>query len=163
MRKPASREFFSASVESCETEVCFLHIQHIGTNVWLPRMHNVPPDVDFESSRSPSKSESWNNPNLHCCAAIPTWQHCLNSQVWWMWEIKRDYRLSQALLHLVIARASLFTDHKISGLPVRVKYWHFRTIYEQTVDNSPTDPISSSLNWWSSMHSVATLKNCWVV
>ena len=35
-------------VELCETEFCFLHIQLIGTNVWLPKMHNVPPDVDFE-------------------------------------------------------------------------------------------------------------------
>ena len=33
MRKHASREIISASVELCETEVCFLHIQLIGTNV----------------------------------------------------------------------------------------------------------------------------------
>ena len=33
MRKPASREINSASVELCETEVCFLHIQLMGTNV----------------------------------------------------------------------------------------------------------------------------------
>ena len=36
-----------------------------------------------------------------------------------------------SLVHVVTARANLFT---------------FRTICEQTVDNSPTDPISSSLN-----------------
>ena len=52
---PASKEMISDSVELCETEVCFLHIQLIGTNVWLPKMHNVPPEVDFESSRSPAK------------------------------------------------------------------------------------------------------------
>ena len=45
----------SDSVELFETEICFLHIQLIGTNVWIPKMHNVPPDVDFESSRSPAK------------------------------------------------------------------------------------------------------------
>ena len=33
MRKPASREMISSSVELCETEVCFLHIQLTGTNV----------------------------------------------------------------------------------------------------------------------------------
>ena len=33
MRKPASREINSASVELCETEICFLHIQLLGTNV----------------------------------------------------------------------------------------------------------------------------------
>ena len=52
MRKPASREIISASVELCETEVCFLHIQLIGTNVWLPNMHRIPPYVYFESSTS---------------------------------------------------------------------------------------------------------------
>ena len=33
MRKPASREIISASVELCETEVCFLYIQLIGKRV----------------------------------------------------------------------------------------------------------------------------------
>ena len=58
MRKPASREIISASVELCATEVCLLHIRLIGTNVRLPKMQRIPPDVDFESSRSPAKSES---------------------------------------------------------------------------------------------------------
>ena len=62
MRKPASREIISASVELCETDVCFLHIQFLGRNVWLSNMHKSTPDVDFESSRSPAKSESWNSP-----------------------------------------------------------------------------------------------------
>ena len=72
---PVSKEMISGSVELCETEVCFLHIQLIGTNVWLPKMQNV--HVDFKSSRSPAKSESWNSPNLHCLAVFPTWQCCL--------------------------------------------------------------------------------------
>ena len=38
MRKPASKEF--------------LHIQLVGTNVWLPKMHRSPLDLDFESSKS---------------------------------------------------------------------------------------------------------------
>ena len=60
MRKTASRGISSAYVELCETDVCFLHIQLIGTNVRLPKMQRVsPPDVDFESSRSlAAKSES---------------------------------------------------------------------------------------------------------
>ena len=33
IRKPASREKTSDSVELCETDVCFMHIQLIGTNV----------------------------------------------------------------------------------------------------------------------------------
>ena len=58
MRIPASREMISASVELCETEVCFLHIQLTDTNVCLPKIHKIPTDVDFESSRSHAKSES---------------------------------------------------------------------------------------------------------
>ena len=80
-----------------------------------------------------------------------------------MYEIKRATRMSQNFVHFVIARASLFTDHKISSLPIRARYKRFRTICEQTVDNSPTDSFSSSLSWWSSMHGNATLKNCWIV
>ena len=125
IRGPASREIISASVELWETEVCFLHIQLIGTNVWVPKMHKIPPDVDFEPSKSQAKSESWNNPNLHCCAVFPTWQYCLNSLVWWLLGLKRAKRLSPALVHCVMARASLFTDNKISGLPVRDKLQAF--------------------------------------
>ena len=50
---PASKEMISASVELCETEVCFLHLQLVGTNVWLRKMHR------------------------HCFVVFPTWQYCL--------------------------------------------------------------------------------------
>ena len=43
-------------------------------------------------------------------------------------NIKRNNRLSQTMVHFVIDRASLFTDHRISDLPIRAKYNHFRTI-----------------------------------
>ena len=79
-----------------------------------------------------------------------------------MYEINRFRRLSQTLVHFVIDRASLFTDHRISGRPIRVKYKHFRTIWEHTSDNSPTDSNSFSLKWWSSMHGVDTLWSCCV-
>ena len=70
---PASRKIItSESVELCETDVCFLHIQLTGTKVRLPKIHMTPPEVDFESSRSPAKSESWNNQSLQCCALFPT-------------------------------------------------------------------------------------------
>ena len=68
--------------------------------------------------------------------------------------INRFRRLSQALVHFVMDRASLFTDHRISGRPFRAKYKHFRRIWEHTFDKSPADFNSSSLKWWSSMHGV---------
>ena len=52
-----------------------------------------------------------------------------------------------------------YGQSKISCLPIRAKCRHFRTICEQTLDNSPTDPTSSS----KSRHGVATLNNCRVV
>ena len=38
------------------------------------------------------------------------------------YEINRFRRLSQALVHFVIDRANLFTDHRISGRPILAKY-----------------------------------------
>ena len=43
-----------------------------------------------------------------------------------MYEINRFKLLSQALVHFVIDRASLFTDHRISGLTSRAKYKTFQ-------------------------------------
>ena len=37
-------------------------------------------------------------------------------------EMNRFRRLSQALVHFVMDRASLFTDHRISGRPIRAKF-----------------------------------------
>ena len=68
IRNPVSRETISDFVELCETQVCFLHISLTGTNVRLPKMHRIPPEVDVESSRSPAKSEFWKNP---VCNAAP--------------------------------------------------------------------------------------------
>ena len=129
----------------------------------FPKIHRDPPQVDFESSRSPVKSENWKNSYLQFSALFPTCHYCSNSLVRWTQEIKRTKRSSQALVHIVAARASLFADHKISGLPVRAKCRHLRTIWEQTFDNSRTDHHSSSLNWRSSRHGVETLYGCWVV
>ena len=50
-----------------------------------------------------------------------------------MQEINLAKLLSQALLHLVKALAKQFTDHEMSGLPMRAKYKHFRTIFESTL------------------------------
>ena len=41
------REKLSASVELCQTEVCFLHIQLVSTNVRLPKVQRMLPDVDL--------------------------------------------------------------------------------------------------------------------
>ena len=53
-----------------------------------------------------------------------------------MHEVKRANRLSHALVHLVIDRASLVTDPKISGLQIRAKYRHFRSLETNPIDNA---------------------------
>ena len=50
IRKPASNDMISDSVELWDTDVCLLHIQLMVTNVRLPKMHKIASEVDFESS-----------------------------------------------------------------------------------------------------------------
>ena len=152
---PAFKEMISDSVELCETEVCFWHIQLNGTNVWLPKMHNVPPEVDFESKIS-AKSESWNSPNLHCFAVFHTWQYCCIRLCDECRRSNDSIACHKLWTILCLIVQVLFTDHRISGLPIRAKYKHFRTNWDDAFDNFPTDFNSSSLKWWSSMHGVDT-------
>ena len=103
-----------------------MSIQLTGTNVRLPKMHNIPPEVAFGI------------PNISCkigvlersrSALLGSVSHmtiffvvtCMMNA-----KIKQDYCLSQALGHCVIDRANLFNDHRISGLPIRAKYEYFR-------------------------------------
>ena len=58
-----------------------------------------------------------------------------------------EFRVSQACVHLVTARASLFTDQRMSGRPIRAMYKHLNTIWEQTSDTSPLYSNSSFLIW----------------
>ena len=50
----------------------------------------------------------------------------------------------------------VYCPQSIGSTKIRSRYGHFRTICDQTVDNSPTDPFSLSFQWWSSKHGVAT-------
>ena len=79
------------------------------TNVRLPKIQKILPEFDLVSSRSPAKSQSWNKPNRQCWAVFPTWQHFWQSFVWWMSEIRRAKRLSQALVHFVHEQICLLT------------------------------------------------------
>ena len=117
----------------------------MGTNVRLPKRHKSRPKVDFESSRSPTKSESWNKSNRPCWAVFPTWQYCRWSFVWSMYAIKRANRLSQAPVHCVTARVNLFTDQTMSSLPIRAKYKHYKSILLTLLQLIPVPP--SARTW----------------
>ena len=56
--KPSSHKIICASVLLCETAICFLQDQPLNTNVRLPKMHKILPEVDFKTARSPAGSES---------------------------------------------------------------------------------------------------------
>ena len=57
--------------------------------------------------------------------------------------------LPQALVNCVTAGANLFTDPKLSSLPIRANNKKFRTNWEHTFGNSPTVSTSSLLGLWS--------------
>ena len=180
IRKPASQEIISDSVEPWDTDVSFLHIQLIGTNVPLPKIHKIPPEVDFEYSRSPAKSESWNNDpcfpltrlsvitcvinvgNQTSKASVTSscpFGDCSCKFVYRPENVKSTNACPNTRIlktfcgqfaiyfhaHVVTARASLFTDQRMSSLPIRAEYKHSNTICEHTFDNSPTDSSSSFL------------------
>ena len=91
-----------------------LHIELMRTNVRLPNIHKIPlTEADSESSRSPTKSESWNEPNRQCWAVLPTWQYCRLWLLWWMYEINFAKRLSQAYVHLVTDLANLYRPKNV--------------------------------------------------
>ena len=48
----------------------------------------------------------------------------------------------------------------MSGLSIRAKYKHFKTIWEHTFGNAPNDSSSSFLNIWSSKQGFETMYSC---
>ena len=139
IRHLASREICSSSVELCETHVCFLHIQLIGTNVWLPNTPQCSTWRWFRIFKISCKIRSLNFSQLTllCSVSHMTILFVLNCAM-----NVRDQTRQMFCLKLwsifVIARASLLTDHRISGLPIRAKYRHVKTMCGHTSDNFPT-------------------------
>ena len=111
IRCPASREMISDSVDLWETDVCFLHIQLPGTDVLLPKIHKTLPEVDFESSRSLAKSDSW---ITQVYSAVPCSPHdnIDDSHLCDEDELNFVCRLSHAWVHFVTDLANLFTDRQ---------------------------------------------------
>ena len=66
------------------------------------------------------------NQNLETVPVCIVWQYYPHDNIVCIHkydeEMNRFRRLSQALVHFVMDRASLFTDHRISGRPIRAKF-----------------------------------------
>ena len=132
-----------------------------GTNVRLPKIHKTPlPRLTLKpQSRQQSPSLGINPVDnaepcyphdnivgIHLCCEctkpiLPIVCHMPESILW-------------LLLHIC------WQTTRMSGLPIRARYKHFKTICEHACDSSPTDSSSSCLNWWSSKQRLETLKNC---
>ena len=146
MRKHASREIISASVELCENEVCFLHIQLIGTNVRLPNLHRIPPDVDFESSKVSCKIRSLET-NLVCIVVLrfhttilPVFNCVMNVRG----ETRQTFVTSFCPLCDRTNKFVYLLSNVRSTNSCQIQ--SFQNNCEETLDNSPTDPFSSSVN-----------------
>ena len=93
--------------------------------------------------------QNQNPETILICIVVQCFQHDIIARIHShdeRYEIRRAKRLSHALVRFVTERANLFISNKISSLTIRAKYRHFRTICEQTVDNSPAVSFSSSLS-----------------
>ena len=81
---PASKEMFLILLNCAKLKFVSY------TSNWLEQMYDFQNRTMFHQKwisnlqDLPAKSESWNSPNLHCLAVLPTWQYCLYSHVWWM-------------------------------------------------------------------------------
>ena len=135
MRRPASEEKTSDSVEPCETEICFLHIQLMGTNVRLPKFQRVSSTVDLESSKisdslelwdtdvcfwhptdgnkRSTSEDTWTSPRSMLRESSQSAMPCCISPHASIVCNKRVNRLSHDLVQFVTARVNLFTDHKV--------------------------------------------------
>ena len=153
MRKPASGEITSDSVELCDTEVCFLHIQLLGKNVWLPKMHNVPPEVDFESSRSPAKSESWNNTNRQMLRRITHMTILKVITRVMSVEIQRAKRLPQLVQVCVQTKECQAYQF---GPNIGIS----RRFESKLLTILQAFPVLPFRTWWSSRHGIETLYKC---
>ena len=108
MRNPASRETTSDSIELCETEVCFLHIQPPRTNVRRPKMHWI--HTRKRLCRFPQSLNLRTIPDDNAVLYYPHGNIVCDHLYY-----ERDQRakhFAQALVHFVTARSSLFTDQQ---------------------------------------------------
>ena len=123
------------------SEKCIMFLQK-----WILNPQDLPQNSSLETVPICIRLQCFPHDNIVCIHMYDEYMKSIDSSV-----------CHKLLVHFVIDRASLFTDHRISGRPTRAKYKHFKTIWEHVFDNFPTDFYSSSLKWWSSIQGVDTL------
>ena len=133
MRKPASKEINSDSVELCERLKFVSYTSNLCERTfYIQRYVQFLPRSIF-SVQGPQQSESLGIIPLHCVVLYYPHDNIVDSHS--CDECTRSNEpsvRSHALIHFVTARASLITDDRMSGLPFAANYKYFRTICEHT-------------------------------
>ena len=156
MRKPASKETFSDSVELWDTEVCFLHIQLIGTNVRLPKIHRILPRLIWNLQ---GLQQSLSLGTIPIDSAVPHYTHgnivgkhmcddCKRSNV-----LRVCHMLGSILWLLVQVCFQTKECQAYQTVPCRSIPRQFMIILWTILRSCP---VSSFLKWWSSKHGVET-------
>ena len=154
---PASKEMICDSVQLCETEVCFLHIQFMGTN-----MYDFQKCTMFLQKWILNLQDLLRSQSLETVPVCIVWQYYTHDNIVFF-HVYDEFLKSNdsgvchmlwSILWWILQVCSLTREYQVFQ---RAKYKHFRTIWEQTFDSFPTDFNSSSLKWWSSMQGVDTL------
>ena len=151
-RNLSSREIISGFLLNCVRQ---MFVSCTESNL-LVRMYDFrkctasPPEVDFKSSRSPAKSESWNSHNLHCCAVFPTRQYSLNSHrvVYVRNQASQAFVKCSGPFSDYSCRVCLQDHRTYLGLPMRAKYRNFRTIWVQMFDGRQGMELSTLYSCW---------------
>ena len=160
IRKPASNDMISDSVELWDTDVCFLRVQLIGSMfdfqkctklrlMWILSLQDLLQSLNLEIILIctvvlcfPPNNTGGNHLCNECGKFIvPIVCHMLESILWQIVPI-------------------LLADHRMSGRPIPAKCKHSHTIWKQTSDNSPLFSNSSFFFGWSSKQGWETLYSC---
>ena len=134
------------------------------TNARFPKVHRIHPEVELESSRSTASPSLGTVPIENAALSYPhgfivcehSCEECKRSNA--PSVCHKLLSISSLLVHVCLQ--TTFTDHRISGLPIRATFQLLKTICEHTLDNSPTFFSSSILKLGSSKRRVETLYNC---
>ena len=121
-----------------------------------------PPEVDFESSKYPAKSVLEQSQSALFCQCFP------HDNIVWIYLCDECKRSNVPNVCRVVW-STCWQHVQVCSRTIKCRVCQCTPstgILEHFVSKLltiPKDPISSSLNWWSSTHGVVTLYSCWVV
>ena len=106
--------------------------------------HNVPSEVDFESSRFPVKSESWNSPSLHCFAVCEN--VCVDGCMHMCFSSARTWATACVGETVTTAEGSVRWDkHMTTGRNKRCMWGWFVSGFPDTLTHTQTYTITCTI------------------